>query len=279
MALETDYLILGGTGLIGSALCRHLERRRAAFRAVNSATYAEAAGAAARVVVNCNGNTFRYRAHQDPVWDFDKSVASVARSLQDIRAELYVYLSTVDVYSNRQNPAQNHEDAVIDPAQLDVYGFHKWVAERLVERFASRWAILRLGTVVGPGLRKGPIFDLMRGEPLHMSLDSELTLIDTATIADTLDAVTASRPDREIFNVTGIGGVRLGDLAGLLPVPPRLAPGAEAVTYRYDVSAAKVSSLRPMPASAQVARRFLDAAAIADRSGEGVSCRAGETAR
>lgn len=256
---DTAYLVLGGTGLIGSAVCAHLRAQGLPFLSVNSANYAEYVGTRADVVVNCNGNTFRYRARQEPVWDLEKSVVTVERSLFDFRSALYVYLSTVDVYDVADDPGRNHEGAAIDPARLDVYGFHKWVAERVVERFAERSIILRLGTVLGEGLRKGPVFDLLMGQPLHMSLNSELTLIDTATIVKVMRAIIATHPRRDVINLTGTGGARLSDLQRSAGVEPRLAPGAELMTYRYHISNAKIAGLVPMPSSLQVAQDFISA--------------------
>lgn len=224
---------------------------------VDSSTYEASRGAEADVLVNCNGNGYRYRANQDPHWDFAASVASVERSLHDFRAGLYVYVSTIDVYNDRANPERNDEAAVIDPRALDVYGFHKWLAERIVERFAPRSVIIRSGTAIGPGLKKGPIHDILTGQPLRMSLDSELSIIDTSTIARAVTALVARRPDREIVNVTGTGALRLRDLQPRLSQPIAVAPGADATIYRYHVNNEKLRSFIPVDASRQIAEEFL----------------------
>ncbi len=87
--LEASYIVLGGTGLIGSAVRAHLERQGELVISVNSKNYTDCLGAWAKVLINCNGNTFRYRANQDPRWDFEASVVSVERSLFDFRFDLY----------------------------------------------------------------------------------------------------------------------------------------------------------------------------------------------
>ena len=267
--LEAEFLVLGGTGLIGSAVCAALRACGASVWPVHSKNYGECRGARVRVVVNCNGNTYRFRANQDPVWDFEMSVASVERSLHDIACELYIYISTVDVYECHDDPARNTEDALIRPGQLDPYGFHKWVAERLVERFAPRSMILRLGTAVGQGLKKGPVYDLLQGQPLHMSPDSELTLIDTMTVALAVTTVAARPSQREIFNVTGTGSVRLREAAVRLGVSPRLAEGASDIIHRYDVANAKLTGLMPLPTSREVLEAYLDGFRVAASAKDG----------
>lgn len=263
---EADYLVIGDTGLIGAALCAHLRQTGASVVGVHTATYAECLGLRARVVINSNGNTYRFRANQDPRWDFEASVATVQRSLFDVQAEVYVYLSTVDVYPVREDPARNDESTPINPQALDVYGFHKWLAERLVERFAPRSVICRVGTVIGEGLRKGPVYDALQGEPLHLAPESELTFIDTATVARAVMAVLAAHPEHDIVNVTGTGSARLCDVAARLPAPLRAAPGAERLVRRYHVNNAKLARFMPVPTSQEALMRYLDRCKAASRS-------------
>lgn len=255
--LESAYIVLGGTGLIGSAVREHLERRGETVISIHSRNYVEWIGARTKVLVNCNGNTFRHRANRDPKWDFEASVATVQRSLFDFGFELYLYVSTVDVYNVLDDPGQNHEDATICPEMLMPYAFHKWIAERAVERYAPRSAILRVGTALGPGLRKNPIYDLLSGQPLFMSLDSSLSFIDTRTIARCVSAIVECGCEREIFNVAATGSVRLRDIVAKLAAGARLAAGAEQTIYRYNINNSKMSRLVPMSACCEVVDNYL----------------------
>ena len=262
---KVDYIVLGGTGLIGSAVCAHLQRQGASVSLIHSKNYADCVGREARVVVNCNGNAYRYRAHQDPQWDFEASVATVERSLFDIRADVYIYMSTVDVYDRLNDPLHNYEAVPVRPERLDVYGFHKWIAEWFVQRFATRWVIFRLGTVVGEGLKKGPLYDMLTTQPLHMSLDSELTFIDTTTIAKALTAVLAADPTHEIINLTGGGSAKLRDLQSRFCWPIQLAAGSETITHRYHINNEKMTRVMPLPTAWDVAVTFLEQSSIAGR--------------
>ena len=257
MPEPAGWIMLGSTGLVGSALREHVERRGERVIGVHSANYQEWTGAQAKVLVNCNGNSVRFRANQDPAWDFEASVATVQRSLFDFTCDLYVYCSTVDVYDAVDDPSRTHEDAPLHPERLIPYAFHKWIAERLVQRYARRWVILRLGSVVGPGLKKNPVYDVTHGQPVHLSLESAPTFIDTGTIAQALDAILASGPQGEIFNLTGTGSVSVRELAAQAGVTPRLAPGAEAVTSRYHINTGKLGRLLALPSSADVTRRYI----------------------
>jgi nucleoside-diphosphate-sugar epimerase len=256
MMNKPSIIVLGGTGLIGSALCEHFGRAGHQVIAINSRNYAEHRGAQAEVLINCNGNSYRYKAAQDPYWDFEASVLSVQKSLFDFKFKRYFYFSTVDVYNNISDPAQNHEQSAIDTGKLHPYGFHKWLAERLVERFAERSLILRTGTVLGPGMKKGPLFDLAQGQPLRMAIDSELSLIDTATIARATAQFIAASPAHCIINLTGTGFARLRELCAGAGLNWQLAADAEQVTYRYNVCNDRLRQLFPVGSSMQIAMQF-----------------------
>ncbi|HSX38034.1 MAG TPA: NAD-dependent epimerase/dehydratase family protein [Chlamydiales bacterium] len=252
--MQFDYIILGGTGLVGSAVVEYLRFLGADCLSLHSKNYDQYIGSSAKVVINCNGNSYRFKANQDPKWDFGASVDSVQRSLFDFKTDMYIYMSTIDVYNHRQNPELNHENIPIDYLKLDAYGFHKWVAERLVEKYARNALILRLGTVIGNGLKKGPIFDLLNQNPVFMSLDSKISLVDTQTIARIVAFLIESGVKREIFNITGHGGVKLRDLQPMVPF--QFKTQAESL-HQYDISNTKIHALYPMPTSLETAQRYI----------------------
>ena len=254
---KPGIIVLGGTGLIGTAVCECLARAGHAVVSVNSKNYASCVGARADVLINCNGNTFRYKASQDPQWDFAASVTTVEKSLFDFKVSRYFYISTIDVYDRLDDPVYNHEDAAINLRRLHPYAFHKWLGERLVEQFAGQPLILRTGTVLGPGVKKGPLFDLVQNEPLHISPDSKLSLIDTATIAEAIVGFVAAPPPHRVINLTGTGSVKLREPCAEVGLTWRLAPGAEQVEYHYPINNARLRGLFPVQTSHEMATRFL----------------------
>jgi len=250
-------IVLGARGLVGSAVCARLEGSGFDLVRVHSRNYAEHAGYEADVLINCNGNAYRFRANQDPAWDYEASVVSVERSLEDFSVDPYVYVSTIDVYSEKGDPSRNHEDMIIDSALLDAYGQHKRQAEAAVQAQARNFLILRLGTAIGDGLKKGPLYDMLHESPLHMSLDSELSLVDTAFMATAIDQFIASRPEAGVINLTGTGSVRLRDLVPFISRPVQVLPGAENTCYSYDINTTRLQRLMSVPTSLDMARRVL----------------------
>jgi nucleoside-diphosphate-sugar epimerase len=253
----SSLIVLGGTGLIGSAVCERFKRDGHAVISVDSKNYARCVGAEAELLVNCNGNSYRYKAGLDPRWDFDASVLTVEKSLFDFKFGRYIYISTIDVYNELADPARNQEEGAIEPQRLHPYGFHKWLAERLVERLAGRPLVLRVGTVVGAGMKKGPLLDLLLDQPLRMSAESELSLIDTATIAEAVARFFAAPPQHHTINLTGTGPALLRALCADAGLKWRLAPGADQVVHRYNINNARLRELFPVPTSHEMGSRFL----------------------
>ncbi len=255
---KPSIIVLGGTGLIGAALCDGFRRDGHRVVPVNSKNYSECAGAEADVLINCNGNSYRYKAGSDPKWDFEASVLSVDRSLFDFKFGRYFYVSTIDVYNELADPARNHEDTVIDPKRLHPYGFHKWLAERLVERFATQAVVLRCGTVLGPALKKGPLFDLLENQPLRMSVDSEISFIDTASISQAMTTFVTTHPNHRIINLTGTGGASLRSLCLDAGLKWQAAAGTEQVIHRYNVNNSRLREVIPVRTSHDIAVEFLE---------------------
>lgn len=250
-------IVLGSNGLAGSAVGAALERDGFEVIGIRKDNYDGHVGASADALVNCNGNTYRFKAAADPAWDFSASVSTVVRSLFDFRVGFYVYISTIDVYSARNSRVSTREDTTVDSRALDPYAFHKWVAERLVERHAPRSIILRCGTVVGPTLKKGPLYDILHRRPVRMSVDSRLSLVDTAMIALAVEAALDGRFAHDIVNVSGTGSVTIDELGRMANVPLQVADDERGVLYEYDINNERLAAVMPVDSSKAIAARFI----------------------
>ena len=177
-------VVVGARGFVGSAFVRYLKQRPIELIEVTSQNYPEHAGCAADVVIQAACNSRKYLADQDPVAEFELSVTHCLRTLRDFPAALHVHISSVDVYADLANPAANTEESSIDVARISKYGLHKLLAEELVRHYASRWLIVRLAGMVGPGLRKNPVFDVLNNQPLRIHPDSQYQFATTDIVAE-----------------------------------------------------------------------------------------------
>jgi hypothetical protein len=90
-----------------------------------------------------------------------------------------------------------------------------------------------------------------------MSLDSELSFIDTKNIARAINVIIDKGIKDEIINVTGTGSVRLRDLQHKLPFPIRVAPGSETVKHSYNINNTKLCDILQIPTSMEITEKFL----------------------
>ena len=255
------YYVLGGNGFVGSVVCSMLAERGETFVSIGRDNYTDFVGTTCDVFVNCNGSARRFWANQNLVADFEASVASTMRTLTDFSCGLYIYWSSVDVYPDTTNPANNMEDAKIEPERLSPYGFHKCLSEMLVRRYARAWLVLRLGGMVGPGLNKNAVYDAVSGKPIWISAESELGIIHTRDVAAALHALVTHGYRNCIFNVCGTGTLRIRDLPRLIGREVFFGPGAEERKEIYHINNSRLSQVMSIPQSRQAVVDFL-------RSGE-----------
>jgi nucleoside-diphosphate-sugar epimerase len=251
-------LLLGARGFVGSAFARVLDAHGVPFLPVTRESYSQSVGRTARVVINAAANSRKYLADTDWAADFDASVRRVADTLRDVRADLYVLVSSVDVYNHLDDPERNTEESPIDPLSLSRYGFHKYLAELCVRRHAPRWLIVRLAGMVGPGLKKNPVFDVVHAQPQRIHPDSQYQFMSTDAAARfTWQLIEAGWTNR-VVNVCGAGLISPRQIAAIAGTPLVVSPDAQAAAPRVvDVNIALAQSVAPLPDTHATVAEFL----------------------
>ena len=79
--------LIGGRGLVGSALARQCEAQGLPFAILDRESYPRYRGQSCSLLINANGNSPKPLAVSDPLADFDASVRSVRASLADFRCQ------------------------------------------------------------------------------------------------------------------------------------------------------------------------------------------------
>jgi nucleoside-diphosphate-sugar epimerase len=254
----TSVTVIGARGLVGSAFVRLLADVEVELRAVTRDNYAALAGRSSDVVIDAAGNSVKYLADQDPLGEFDRSVAHRVRTLTDFPAGLHVHVSSVDVYSDLSSRSATAEDAVIDLPGCSRYGFHKLLAEQYVRHAASRWLIVRLSGMVGPGLRKNPVFDILNARPLRIHPDSQYQFLHTRDVAAIVWSLAATGRSGEVFNVAGSGLIsprRIAQIVGrpldLGALPPSISPRV------VDINTDKLGRIVELPSTERTIAEFV----------------------
>jgi len=235
--------IIGAGGFVGSAFVRQAAAAECEVVPITRANYEAHRGSEFDVLVDAAGNSKKYLADEDPGEDFRRSVEHRLRTLLDFRAGVHLHVSSVDVYEDLTSPATTREDRVIDgPRSSSRYGFHKLLAEDLVRHYAGDWLVVRLAGMVGPELRKNPVFDILHDRPLRIHPDSRYQYMLTDDAARIALRLVSDGARRETINVCGSGVIspkHIAELAGR-PMDLRELPQA-AVPRVVEASVEKLA--------------------------------------
>jgi len=251
--------LIGWRGFVGSAFARFFKKQGIPFTGVDRANYARHAGAVCDLAILAAANSKKFVAEETPLADLEQSVELTSRILRDFQAARHLLLSTVDVYNDLSSPETTRETTPIDAGALGNYGFHKRLSELLVLRHSPHPLVFRLAGMVGPGLKKNPVFDVCNGLPIRIHPDSRYQFLHTARVAEMVWGIQGMLPAGGTINVCGAGLVSPREIAAMAGVgldasqasgPPRIV----------DICIGKLAGLAPAPSSADAVAGFLKTA-------------------
>lgn len=184
--------LIGYTGFVGGTLCKQ-SRIDSLFR---SANIADIEGQSFDTVICAGAPAQKWVANRDPDKDH-RNLQTLIGHLATIKCNTFILISTVDVFSN---PVGVDEHTPVDETGLHAYGLHRRMLEKFVESHFARHLIVRLAGLVGPGLRKNIVFDLLN--------DNNVDAIDSRAVFQFYPMVNLW-PDIEIAREAGLNLVHL----------------------------------------------------------------------
>jgi nucleoside-diphosphate-sugar epimerase len=126
----------------------------------------------------------------------------------------------------------------------------------MVEHYTRDWLIIRLGGILGPGLKKNPVYDLVHDLPLRVDPGSEYQYLSTDFFAQAVFKLAEKGLWRETFNICGTGTVGLREISSWLKKP--LGCGGEGKPReKYLVNNEKINRSFGLPESRLVVREYL----------------------
>ncbi|CAG8871561.1 hypothetical protein PS627_04509 [Pseudomonas fluorescens] len=150
--------LVGFSGYVGSTLLKQA-RFEKLYR---STTIAEIDGQTFDTLVCAGAPAQKWIANRDPQADREKIDGLIAH-LKTVTCKTFILISTVDVFKSAVGV---DEDTVVDENDLHAYGLNRRRLEAFVERHFDDYLIVRLPGLVGSGLRKNVIFDLLNDNNL-----------------------------------------------------------------------------------------------------------------
>ncbi len=250
--------VIGGNGLTGSAIVQYLKRNRIEYKVIQKDNAFEFVDQECDILIYANGNAFKYKAQEDPFFDFEASLKSVSFYIHKIKFKLFVHLSTVDVYGTLDDENLTREDSVIDTQKSSVYGFHKYMAENYVKRFAENYLIFRLPALVGIGLQKNPIYDFLHEEKkVFISPKSELNVIHTDFIAESIFKIINKNIKNEVFNLCSKNSIEIGDIKNISGVNSLYVDDCTKNIQIYKINTQKISKVLSLSSSENAIKNYI----------------------
>jgi hypothetical protein len=147
------HALIGHTGFVGSTLKRQT-RFDALFR---STDISRIDGQRFDTVVCAAAPAMKWAANADPESDA-RAIDGLIGHLRTLSCGRFVLVSTVDVY---RDPQLVDETTGAPLEGLQPYGFNRRRLEMFVTEHFEQVLVVRLPGLVGPGLRKNVVFDLL----------------------------------------------------------------------------------------------------------------------
>jgi nucleoside-diphosphate-sugar epimerase len=250
--------VIGGDGFVGSAFLRELIRLGYDPVNVNRTSFDLLEKQQWDLVVDAAGNSLKYLAESDPDSDFDRTVAHKMRVMSRFPASMHIHVSSVDVYSELSNPQATSESGSLGCGSSH-YGFHKWISEELASHHLDSWLIVRLAGMVGPGLRKNPVHDILHERPIRIHPDSQYQFMATDDVARISIGLWKSGRNRDVINICGKGTISPAEIARMANKKIHLSEEATLSRPRIvDINIQKLSAIMPVPETSITVQGFLN---------------------
>lgn len=228
--------VIGGEGFIGKNLVKTLKGDGITKETEDSKRLNHY-----KVLINANGNSRKGLPEVDPLADFDLTVRNTLKSVTSYSYDTYIYISSCEVYTGG-----THEGADLHVPSMSRYGLSKYLAECVVRKYCSRWLILRLNGPVGPGMKKGPAYDILRGDKLWINAESRFQFLHTNYIGEFVARALKEKWHNEVFNLTGPDAVSMFDAMTVLRKTVGYSDDPP-IIHRIDVT--KANKLLLLPSS------------------------------
>jgi nucleoside-diphosphate-sugar epimerase len=193
------YFVLGGNGLIGSSIIKELLKKKQRVFNINRANYKKFINKRCDIFIYANGNSNKYFAKQNPFLDFEFSVSTVIKSINDFHFKKFIFLSSCDVY-DKISKTSTSENTLITKSN-NFYGKNKYISESIVKSYCKKWLIIRMGPLIGSNLKKNAIFNLINNKKVYANIFSRSSFILTETVSKILLRLIDINKN-EIFNIS-----------------------------------------------------------------------------
>lgn len=195
--------LIGFSGFVGSTLLK-----QSTFTDLYRSTNISAVeGKFFDTLVCAGAPAQKWLANKDPRGDRQK-IAGLISHLDKVTCNTFILISTVDVFGS---PIGVDEKTDVHEEGLHAYGLHRRLLEKFVQEKFAKHLIVRLPGLVGPGLRKNAIFDLLNDNNVGC-IDSRAKFQFYPMVNLWFDIQTALQANLQLVHLTA-EPISMGDIA------------------------------------------------------------------
>lgn len=246
--------VLGSDGFLGSSLIREIKKNKLNFLGINRLNYNKIKNKKCDVLINASTNSKKFLSEKDYGYDFRETVVNVQNSINDFQFKKYVLISSSDVYPYTNIKKNTNESSSIDIKKLSNYSLNKYLAEILVKKLTSSWLVLRCGGLLGKGLKKNPIFDLMNRKKIYVHPKSKFQFISTDNVSKITLQLLKRKYNNETFNLSGKGTISIQKIINDYNYKPKFNKTLKKVNYNIDNN--KINSFFEIEKSSECVKNF-----------------------
>lgn len=249
--------IVGGNGLAGSAIVRYAKLHNLEYDVIQRQNKESFFGKSCDVLIFANGNPLKYKANQDPYFDFKASVESVSEYIHKINFKKFVLISTIDVYDKKSKLEFTLEDRKINTDYLQPYGYDKLLAENYVRHFCDEYLIFRLSGLTGIGLKKNPAFDFIdKDSKVMISPESELNFINTRLVADSIFKILDEKISNQTFNLASKNSIKIRDIKKIIRYDSEYTKDSKNFIQNYQINTEKIQKYVELSSSEEALSEY-----------------------
>ncbi len=157
--------VLGHTGFVGQTIYSLLSKKHKVCGINSKTNYIPTEEF--DVVINCAGNAKKYLATRNPAKDFFINT-NIFNTILQMKMKKFIHISSIDA---SKTPNNN-------------YTISKLISEECSKLYFPKSVILRLGGMVGHGLKKNVVFDISKNKDLYVTYDSICNYISIKEVAN-----------------------------------------------------------------------------------------------
>jgi dTDP-4-dehydrorhamnose reductase len=158
--------LFGSKGFVGSEILKSLKKLNQDVLEITRENFEENLGKEFEYVINAAMPAARYKAKNNPEWDFDETVIKTADIFYKTKFKKFIQISSISARCQKNT----------------VYGRHKLAAEAIVDDGNS--LIVRLGPMYGDNLKKGVLIDMLDGLKVYVGENSKYSFTPVKFIGE-----------------------------------------------------------------------------------------------